>query len=155
MPGGNTFANRFSNFWFTIQTGIRLPDTQTGFRLYPLKRLSGTRFVTSRYEAELELLVFAAWAGVELVSVPVRVFYPSQEERVTHFRPVADFARISVLNTVLCFLAVVYGWPREYGALFPGSRLWLAPQALASVSPLSLPAASRLSLDDTEERSAS
>ena len=32
MPGGNTFANRFSNFWFTIQTGIRLPDTQTGFR---------------------------------------------------------------------------------------------------------------------------
>ena len=114
MPGGNTFANRFSNFWFTIQTGIRLPDTQTGFRLYPLKRLSGTRFVTSRYEAELELLVFAAWAGVELVSVPVRVFYPSQEERVTHFRPVADFARISVLNTVLCFLAVVYGWPRRF-----------------------------------------
>ena len=114
MPGGNTFANRFSNFWFTIQTGIRLPDTQTGFRLYPLKRLSGTRFVTSRYEAELELLVFAAWAGVELVSVPVRVYYPSQEERVTHFRPVADFARISVLNTVLCFLAVVYGWPRRF-----------------------------------------
>jgi len=113
MPGGNTFANKFSNFWFTVQTGIRLPDTQTGFRLYPLKRLSGLRFVTSRYEAELELLVFAAWAGVELVSVPVRVFYPPQEERVTHFRPVADFARISVLNTILCLLAVVYGWPRR------------------------------------------
>ena len=31
--GGSTFANRFSNFWFTVQTGIRLPDTQsaTGF----------------------------------------------------------------------------------------------------------------------------
>lgn len=113
MPGGNTFANRFSNFWFTVQTGIRLPDTQTGYRLYPLHLLAGTRFITSRYEAELELLVFAAWRGVELVSVPVRVYYPPAGDRVTHFRPVADFARISLLNTVLCFLAVVYGWPRR------------------------------------------
>ena len=112
MPGGNTFANKFSNFWFTVQTFKRLPDTQTGYRLYPLHKLSGTRLITSRYEAELELLVFAAWRGVELVSVPVRVYYPPEGERVTHFRPTADFARISVLNTVLCFLAVVYGWPR-------------------------------------------
>ena len=112
MPGGNTFANRFSNFWFTVQTWHRLPDTQTGFRLYPLSRLSGMWAVTSRYEAELEMLVFAAWSGVELVSVPVSVYYPPAGERVTHFRPVADFVRISVLNTILCVLAVCYGWPR-------------------------------------------
>ena len=111
MPGGNTFANKFSNFWFTVQTWRHLPDTQTGFRLYPLKQLAGTRFVTSRYEAELELLVFAAWRGVELVSVPVRVYYPPKGERVSHFRPTKDFARISVLNTILCVVAVVYGWP--------------------------------------------
>ncbi|MDR2979444.1 MAG: glycosyltransferase family 2 protein, partial [Bacteroidales bacterium] len=35
MPSKNTFANRFSNFWFTVQTGKRLSDTQTGFRIYP------------------------------------------------------------------------------------------------------------------------
>ena len=112
MPGGNTFANRFSNFWFTVQTGRRLPDTQTGYRLYPLRRLSGLRWITSRYEAELELLVLMTWSGTDVVSVPVRVYYPPQGERVTHFRPVADFARISLLNTVLCVVAVVYGWPR-------------------------------------------
>jgi 1-acyl-sn-glycerol-3-phosphate acyltransferase len=39
------------------------------------------------------------------------VYYPPKEERVSHFRPGKDFARISVLNTVLCFLAVVYGLP--------------------------------------------
>jgi hypothetical protein len=110
--GGSLFANRFSNFWFAVQTLHPLPDTQTGFRLYPLHKLSGFRWITSRYEAELELLVFAAWHGVRLVSLPIRVYYPPREERVTHFRPAADFARISVLNTVLCFLAVVYGWPR-------------------------------------------
>ena len=39
MPGGNTFANKFSNFWFRLQTGVSLPDTQSGFRLYQLDRL--------------------------------------------------------------------------------------------------------------------
>ncbi len=106
------FANSFSNFWFFCQTLVPLKDTQTGFRLYPLNRLPGLRFLTSRYEAELELLVFAAWRGTRLVSRDVRVFYPPREERVSHFRPVRDFARISLLNTVLCLLALVYGLPR-------------------------------------------
>ena len=108
---GSSFANKFSNFWLWVQTGRKLDDTQTGYRLYPLKKLYGLRLLTSRYEAELELLVFASWHGVELVPVPVNVYYPPKEERVSHFRPGMDFARISVLNTVLCFLAVVYGLP--------------------------------------------
>ncbi len=114
MPRGNTFANKFSNFWFRLQTGINLPDTQSGYRIYSLSALKGLSLVTSRYEAELELLVFAAWSGVSLTHVPVRVYYPPQEERVSHFRPIYDFARISVLNTLLCV-----------GALFFGLRQWI------------------------------
>ena len=34
---GSNFANKFSNFWFYIQTGRKLDDTQTGYRLYPIK----------------------------------------------------------------------------------------------------------------------
>ena len=108
---GSKFANAFANFWFAIQTGRYLKDTQTGYRLYPLKKIHGLSLLTSRYEAELELLVFASWHGVEIVSEPVNVYYPPQEERVSHFRPIADFSRIFVLNTVLCLLAVVYGLP--------------------------------------------
>ena len=107
MPGGNTFANKFSNFWFKIQTGIDLPDTQTGFRLYPMQNLP--RIFSSRYEAELALLVFSAWRGIDLIPVKINVSYP--EDRVTHFRPFWDFFRISMLNTVLCLVAIVYGWP--------------------------------------------
>ena len=107
MPGKNTFANKFSNFWFRVQTGIDLPDTQTGYRLYPLRRLP--RIFSARYEAELSLLVFSAWRGIDLVPIKVNVIYP--EDRVTHFRPFWDFFRISVLNTILCVVALVYGWP--------------------------------------------
>lgn len=111
MPGGNTFANKFSNFWFKVQTGIDLPDTQTGYRLYTLRNMSGLALLTSRYEAELELLVFSAWRGIDLIPIKINVFYPKGEERVSHFRPFWDFFRISVLNTVLCVVALVYGWP--------------------------------------------
>ena len=111
MPGKNTFANKFSNFWFKIQTGVNLPDTQTGYRLYPLKNLPNLNLLTSRYEAELELLVGAAWQGVDLIPIKINVFYPKAEERVTHFRPFWDFLRISMLNTFLCILAVFYGLP--------------------------------------------
>ena len=110
MPAGNTFANRFSNFWFRLQTGISLPDTQTGFRLYPLHHLPCLGLLTARYESELELLVFSAWRGVRLVPVGISVTYP--EDRVTHFRPFRDFSRISLLNSILCILAILYGYPR-------------------------------------------
>ena len=95
---GSKFANAFANFWFAIQTGNRLKDTQTGFRLYPLKKLRGLSLLTSRYEAELELLVFASWHGVEIVSVPVNVYYPkpvcqSLLARICRCAPNFRFAR--------------------------------------------------------------
>ena len=111
MPGGNTFANKFSNFWFKLQTGVNLPDTQSGFRLYQLEKLGSLWYLTSRYEAELEMLVAQCWKRVEMVPVKINVYYPPAGERVTHFRPFWDFFRISVLNTILCILAIFYGYP--------------------------------------------
>ena len=108
---GSKFANAFSNFWFAVQTGKYLKDTQTGYRLYPLKKLRGLSLLTSRYEAELELMVFASWHGVQLVNEQVNVFYPPREERVSHFRPGRDFMRITILNALLCVLALIYGLP--------------------------------------------
>lgn len=112
MPGSNTFANKFSNFWFCVQTLVKLKDTQSGYRLYPVSRIKTSWIFTSRYEAELELLVFAAWHGIDIRQVDVRVYYPSPEERVTHFRPGYDFFRISILNTMLCMGALFYYLPK-------------------------------------------
>ena len=108
---GSKFANAFSNFWFWVHTLHYLPDTQSGFRLYPLRKLAVLPLLTSRYEAELELLVPSSWNGVEIFSVPVNVYYPPREERVSHFRPGPDFIRIFILNTFLCLLALVWGYP--------------------------------------------
>ena len=114
MPGKNTFANKFSNFWFRVETGMRLDDTQSGFRLYPVRRMKGMRFLTRRYEFEVEVLVRAAWRGIAVRNIPVNVFYPEKSERVTHFRPGKDFTRISILNTFLVLGALLFYYPWRF-----------------------------------------
>lgn len=120
VPGKSSFGNKFSNFWFRLFTGIKLQDTQSGYRMYPLRPLSRIRFVTRKYEFEVEVMVRAAWRGVKVLPVPVSVYYPPPGERITHFRPFRDFSRISVLNTVLCLIAIFWYWPvRLLGKIVP------------------------------------
>ena len=49
IPGKSSFGNRFSNFWFKFETGIKMPDTQSGYRLYldtaQLMRLKNLRLL--------------------------------------------------------------------------------------------------------------
>lgn len=112
-PAKNSFANKFSNFWFKVETGVTLDDTQSGFRLYPLDKICRMRFVSNRYAFEVEVLVRAVWAGLEVKNIPVGVYYPPATERVSHFRPGMDFFRISVLNSALCLAALLWFWPRK------------------------------------------
>ena len=114
MPARNTFANRFSNFWYLVETGRRLEDTQSGFRLYPLRRLGRLRSLCSRYEFEVEVIVRAAWRGVEVENIPVKVYYAPDGERVSHFRPLRDFTRISLLNSVLVLEALLFYYPWRF-----------------------------------------
>ena len=112
VPKGSSFGNKFSNFWFWAETGIRLTDTQSGYRLYPLNPLHRIKFYTNKFEFEIEVIVKAAWNGVPVKNVPIKVLY-DENERVSHFRPYKDFARISVLNTWLVLVALLYIKPRD------------------------------------------
>ncbi len=112
VPKKSSFGNKFSNFWFKFETGIKLDDTQSGFRLYPL-RLLPKRFYTNKFEFEIEVIVRAAWKGIVVKNIPIQVLY-DPAERVSHFRPFQDFTRISILNTVLVTNALLYIKPRDF-----------------------------------------
>jgi 3-hydroxymyristoyl/3-hydroxydecanoyl-(acyl carrier protein) dehydratase len=111
MPAGNKFANRLSNFWFAIQSGRHLPDTQCGYRLYPMEEMQKLRLFTSRYEAELEWLLRLAWRNIPLIPIPVHVSYMPKGQRVSHYKTSTDFFRISLLNAIMFFAAIFYGYP--------------------------------------------
>lgn len=112
VPGKSSFGNKFSNFWFWIETGIKLKDTQSGFRLYPLNILKNLNFYTTKFEFEIEVIVKTAWKDVEVKNIPIQVLY-DESERVSHFRPFKDFTRISILNTWLVFLTAIYYFPKR------------------------------------------
>lgn len=112
VPKKSSFGNKFSNFWFKFETGIKLDDTQSGFRLYPL-RLLPKRFFTNKFEFEIEVIVRTAWKGIVVKNIPIQVLY-DPAERVSHFRPFQDFTRISILNTVLVTNALLYIKPRDF-----------------------------------------
>ena len=114
MPGKNTFANQFSNFWFRVETGLKPEDTQSGFRIYPLRAVANRKYFTRHYDFELEVLVRSAWQEIPIVFVPIRVTYLPKEEQISHFKPMRDFTRISLLNTVLVLIAFVWIKPVQW-----------------------------------------
>ncbi|WP_407405662.1 DUF2062 domain-containing protein [Chryseobacterium sp.] len=112
IPKNSSFGNRFSNFWFWFETGIKLEDTQSGYRLYPLKSIP-KKYYTPKFEFEIEVIVRTAWNDVPVRNVPIKVLY-DPEERVSHFRPFRDFTRISILNTILVAIKLLYIVPRDF-----------------------------------------
>jgi glycosyltransferase involved in cell wall biosynthesis len=97
------FGNRFANRWVEIACGCELPDTQSGFRVYPVQRTLALKVRSRRFAFETEVLIRAVRAGVALESVPTRVFYAPADVRISHFRPVVDTVRIIFVVLGLIF----------------------------------------------------
>ncbi len=110
----------FSNAALRVFGRVRLRDSQCGFRSYPLGPISKLKLTGERYEFELEVLaqpfqfavcgwactgtgsgstarlLKAAWAGVPIRPVPIRVTYEPPGGRISHFRPLRDFLRVAL-----------------------------------------------------------
>ena len=106
VPKSSRFGRSFSAFWCFVQTGQKISDPQSGFRSYPLKAFLGLKLHEKSYALEIEVLIKALWAGFEVCEIPIRVFYPQKEERISHFKTVADNLKISLLNTKLTIRAM-------------------------------------------------
>ncbi|UFS69377.1 DUF2062 domain-containing protein [Geomonas sp. RF6] len=112
VPASSLFGRDFSNFWVRLECGQTLPDTQSGYRLYPVDFLVGGRFFSRRYTFEIEVLVRAAWAGLPISSVSVSVYYPPGEERISHFDKFRDNVRLTCLHTCLVTRSLL-PWPQR------------------------------------------
>jgi len=99
----NRFGNWIADRLLRLIAGQPLPDTQSGFRVYPVAATVALGVQGVRYDFETEVLLRAARRGMPLVGVPVDVYYPPVAERVSHFRPGVDTIRI--ITSVLRVLA--------------------------------------------------
>jgi glycosyltransferase involved in cell wall biosynthesis len=96
------FGNDFANWWVSLAAGRAFSDTQTGFRIYPIRATLELAVQADRYQFESEVLILAARRGLDIRSCDVAVYYPPPGERVSHYDPWADTCRI--IATVVSFL---------------------------------------------------
>lgn len=115
-------SNAVSTFWFRVETGVRLGDTQCGFRCYPLVLAQKIKTRSGRYAFELEFMVRASWIGTSIVAVPVKCTYEPDQLRQSHFRPVRDLAHITIMNIGL----VLQSWfvPRPLRVAWSQGQRW-------------------------------
>lgn len=95
----NLFGNWVADVFLRRFAGRSLPDTQSGFRVYPVAATLALGAQGTRYDFETEVLLRAARRGMDVRGVEVEVYYPPVSERVSHYRPWVDTWRI--IRTVL------------------------------------------------------
>jgi glycosyltransferase involved in cell wall biosynthesis len=89
MPAKNQFGNRTGTWLLSMAMGRPIPDNQSGYRLHSRDLMRKVRPTTSRFEAEVEILLRAQMAGFRIAWVPIKTIY---NDKVSHFRPLHDSA---------------------------------------------------------------
>ena len=130
VPGGSKFGRHYSNEWVTRQTGKKISDSQSGLRIYPVNEFKNIDFITSKYNFEFEALVRSVWNGMDIIEVPVKVYYPPEDERISHFNKVWDNTLIVLLNIYFVFQSLFIGRvekPKIVAALIFGASTSFIP----------------------------
>jgi glycosyltransferase involved in cell wall biosynthesis len=99
FPPRRYYANQFARFWISWAAGYPIADTQSGFRVYPaslLAKLTRRDVRWNGFVFESEVLIAAGAIGVRSIAVAIPGIYP-KAARPSHFRPVADIARIVIM----------------------------------------------------------
>jgi glycosyltransferase involved in cell wall biosynthesis len=122
-PSRSRIGRRVSNLFVWMQSGVRVSDSQCGFRVYPLSLLRAVRCRAGRYGFETEIITRAGWAGVPVVGATVRCHYFPREKAVSHFRPFLDSFRSVPMHFRLMVRALV-PVPHRRTTKAAGKGLW-------------------------------
>jgi glycosyltransferase involved in cell wall biosynthesis len=105
VPWHRFCARYLTHIWVWINTlSLQITDSMCGFRVYPIRAvmaLEQRQKLGERMNFDTEVLVRLYWDGLEIISIPTPVSYPS--DGVSHFRGWLDNFLISRMHTTLFF----------------------------------------------------
>ncbi|GHU55591.1 dolichol-phosphate mannosyltransferase [Clostridia bacterium] len=101
VPWRSRVGNKITSSAFRMFYGLRISDTQTGLRAFPLKFLPSLLDVSGeRYEYETNMLIDSKKLNIPLREVKIRTVY-IENNQTSHFHPILDSLRI--YKTILKF----------------------------------------------------
>lgn len=90
MPWLRKRTNEFTSAVVGRLAGVRIPDSQSGFRLFAIDVLRSIQLESSRYDLESEILIKAGRLGYSIQSAPISTVYRDEHSSI---HPVVDTLR--------------------------------------------------------------
>jgi glycosyltransferase involved in cell wall biosynthesis len=94
MPIHRVLSNTITSALVSARTGVRIRDSQTGFRLIARSVLSSIDVQADGYEAETEILIKAARNGFRIGGVPIATIYNSAPSHMTNWKTTKRFLQV-------------------------------------------------------------
>ena len=87
-------ANRFSAAAISWSAGVRITDSQSGFRFYSARLLREVELRTDGFDMESEVIVRAGRQGLAIVTIPIELGF-IDGIATSHYKPLKDTLRIA------------------------------------------------------------
>lgn len=106
IPKKSKVGRSFHNFWIKLNSGFDIHDSLTGFRLYPISILD-LNLKQKGFSFEVEVLVKHFWKHKNISEVIIECYYPTPQERVSHFDNYKDTIRFIALHLKFFFTKII------------------------------------------------
>ena len=96
MPVHRRLSNTITSALVGARTGMKIKDSQCGFRLIRRSVIESVRLESTGYEAETEFLLKAARRGFTIEFVPVQTVYGKEKSHMTHWATTGNFIKVII-----------------------------------------------------------
>ncbi|MGD1045468.1 MAG: glycosyltransferase family 2 protein [Bacteroidota bacterium] len=94
MPVHRKLSNTITSALVGMRTGVKIKDSQCGFRLIRRSVIERVQLESNGYEAETEFLIKAARRGFKIEFVPVQTIYGTEKSYMTHWTTTVNFIKV-------------------------------------------------------------
>ena len=94
MPINRRLSNTITSALVGMRTGVKIKDSQCGFRLIRRSVIENIQLESTGYEAETEFLIKAAHRGFKIEFVPVQTIYGAEKSYMTHWVTTVNFIKV-------------------------------------------------------------
>lgn len=94
MPWDRHLTNWLTSYAITKMGGVKVEDSQSGYRLLSRKAIATVDAPTSNYDYESEYLILAGRAGLTIGKVPISTIYEGQKSSIRKWTDTKRFLRL-------------------------------------------------------------
>ena len=94
MPLHRKMSNKITSFLLSLKTGVKIIDSQCGFRAYKAEVIKNIRTVKNGYEAESEILIKAARKRYKIGFTDISTIYGNEESKMSPVKTTFNFIKV-------------------------------------------------------------